>query len=176
MNQLALRVQERTSRCWMISFISDYGWGQIKTKQTKENPPWGLASEGRSSLSWTRVQLVESQVWNQALKKPVCASADWREDDVNVNSLNKLLCKGSVQLPDWELPPSVSSCTDCTFISSHNTSKTWAAGFLSSLAQIALFSNHHERLSISVVSFLSTRGRGGLQLMKLAVFFYMQLF
>lgn len=114
----------------------------------------------------------ESSV-ESGIEKAVCASADSREDDDNVNSLNKLLCKGSIQLPDWELPLSVSSCTDCTFISSHNPSETWAAGFLSSLAQIALIYIHRDRLSICVVSPLSSRGRWGRQwLIKWPVFFF----
>lgn len=78
-----LRVQERTSWCWLVTFKDGSGCGQIK------RPKWEFPSEGRCSLpfpehgSSRRSEIRDSEA--------VDASEDWREEH-NVISLTTSCC------------------------------------------------------------------------------------
>lgn len=98
-----LRVQERTSWCWLVTFKDGSGCGQIK------RPQWGFPSEGRCSLPFPEHGSSRRSGIRDC--EAVAASRLKRRTQCD-KSHNQLLHKASVQHPDWELFLFHNSCTD----------------------------------------------------------------
>lgn len=117
-----IRVQERTSWCWQISFRNDSGCGQIKNrKATTRFGQRGALFPFLNTGPAGGEPSVESRT-----ARPVGRCLGGRK---RRRQCEKSRQAAAVQRQRPELPLSVSSCTDCTFISSHTHLKPGRQAF-----------------------------------------------
>lgn len=143
-----VRVQERTSWCWQISFRNDSGCGQIKNrKATTRFSQRGALFPFLNTGPAGGEPSVES-----GTARPVGRCLGGRKRRRQCEKSRHAAAVQRQRPASWRRAPSVCELLHWLYVHiKPYTSETWAAGFLSWLAQMTLSYMHHDRLSISTV-------------------------